>query len=194
MFIDARKVHLNPKCEEDVYIQLPEECECPEGFCGKLDFWLYGFRPAASAWEKYYAGLFEGVGFERGVSCGVVFYHKGRDLSVAVHGDDFTFCGLEEDLKCIRDLMGGWFDIKVRAILGGDDWDDKEVVILGRVVRWKEDGIEYEADPKHRKIILIILGLMRRLVDPCVMEIKRKGKRKGARRNWEGGKRRSSGV
>ena len=25
-FIDARKAHLNPKCEGDVYIELPKEC------------------------------------------------------------------------------------------------------------------------------------------------------------------------
>ena len=98
MFIDARKAHLNPKCEEDVYIQLPEECGCPEGMCGKLNFWLYGFRKAASAWEGYDVSLLENVGFIRGTSCGVAFYHKERDISVVVHGDDFTFCGLDEDL------------------------------------------------------------------------------------------------
>ena len=49
MFIDARKAHLNPKCEEDVYIELPEECGAPPGMCGKLSNWLYGFRQAASA-------------------------------------------------------------------------------------------------------------------------------------------------
>ena len=32
--------------------------------------------------------------FKRGESCGVVFYHEGKDLSLAVHGDDFTFCGV----------------------------------------------------------------------------------------------------
>ena len=52
MFIDAKKAHLNPECESDVYIQLPEEAGCPEGYCGNLNFWLYGFRPAAAAWEK----------------------------------------------------------------------------------------------------------------------------------------------
>ena len=26
MFIDAKKAHLNPKCEDDVYIELPPEC------------------------------------------------------------------------------------------------------------------------------------------------------------------------
>ena len=27
LFIDVRKAHCNPRCEEDVYIQLPEECK-----------------------------------------------------------------------------------------------------------------------------------------------------------------------
>jgi hypothetical protein len=153
MFVDAKKAHLNPKCEKDVYIELPEEAECPEGMCGKLNFWLYGFRPAAAAWENHYADKFEEAGFERGVSCGVVFYHKEKDLSVVVHGDDFTFCGVEEDLLWIKELMEEWFEIKVRAILGQDEGDQKEVVILGRIVRWKDWGIEYEADPKHKKIV-----------------------------------------
>ena len=27
LFMDARKAHLNPRCEEEVYIELPEEAE-----------------------------------------------------------------------------------------------------------------------------------------------------------------------
>ena len=37
-------------------------------------------------------------------------------------------------------------EIKVRAVLGGGDNDDAEVVILGRVVRWTDAGLEMEAD------------------------------------------------
>eukprot|EP00973_Karenia_brevis_P072975 10136642-Karenia_brevis.AAC.1 len=29
MFIDVKKAHLNPVCDEDVYLELPEECTCP---------------------------------------------------------------------------------------------------------------------------------------------------------------------
>eukprot|EP00973_Karenia_brevis_P054499 7573997-Karenia_brevis.AAC.1 len=36
MFIDVKKVHLNQVCEEDVYLELPVECHCPPGCCGKL--------------------------------------------------------------------------------------------------------------------------------------------------------------
>ncbi len=51
LFVDAKKAHLKPRCLADVYIELPEEARCPKGMCGKLNFWLYGFRKAASAWE-----------------------------------------------------------------------------------------------------------------------------------------------
>ena len=49
MMIDAKKAHLNPRCKEDVYIELPPEVGADLGQCGKLNFWLYGFRKAASA-------------------------------------------------------------------------------------------------------------------------------------------------
>ena len=101
MFIDVRKAHLNYKCQDDVYVELPEEVGAPPGSCGKLNYWLYGFRPAAAAWEKLYSGKLIEVGFSRGVSCGVVFEHEGRDITLAVHGDDFTFCGVDDDLEWI---------------------------------------------------------------------------------------------
>ena len=52
LFMDARKAHLNPKCDEEVYIELPEEAGASEGVCGKLQFWMYGMRQAAQAWEE----------------------------------------------------------------------------------------------------------------------------------------------
>eukprot|EP00973_Karenia_brevis_P055299 7688611-Karenia_brevis.AAC.1 len=59
--------------------ELPPECNCPEGYCGKLNYWMYGMRGAASAWERHYVGKFESIGFTRGVSCGVVFYQRERE-------------------------------------------------------------------------------------------------------------------
>ena len=51
-------------------------------------------------------------------------------MSCVVHGGDFTFCGIEEDLNWIVNPMKSWFEIKLRAILGSGKSDDKEVVIL----------------------------------------------------------------
>jgi hypothetical protein len=154
LLIDARKAHLNSKCEEDVYIELPAECGAPPGTCGKLNNWLYGFRPAAAAWEKLYAGKLESNGFTRGMSCGVVVYHKKKDIPLAVHGDAFTATGLEDDLAWLRDQMKTWFEIKVRGMLGHEKKDDKEAVILGRRIKIEGELFACEADPKHREKIL----------------------------------------
>ena len=180
LFIDVKKAHLNPVCDQDVYFELPEEANPQPGKVGKLIFWLYGFRPAAQAWENCYAAKFvEEANFERGIGSSVSFWQKSRDLACVVHGDDFTFCGFDEDLDWIENLMMSWFEVKVRARLGPDKSDDSEVTILGRTVRWKDWGIEYEADPRHRSEVLNYFGFNDRTsgqltngrVDECKEEV-----------------------
>ena len=78
---------------------------------------------------------------------------------MAVHGDDFTLCGLKSDLVKVQGWMKEWFEITVRAVLGDDYDDQKEVSILGRLVKWTDSGFEYEADPKHRKILMDYFAL-----------------------------------
>ena len=72
----------------------------------KRNFWLYGFRPAANAWENHYAEKFEEMGFVKGDVCAVIVYNPSRDMPCAVHGDDFTFCGEEEDPDWTTEKMG----------------------------------------------------------------------------------------
>ena len=60
--------------------------------------------------------------------------------------------GEEEELNWLATETKKWFELKVRGVLGPEAKDDKEVVILGRTVTWKEWGIEFEADPRHREI------------------------------------------
>ena len=115
LFLDARKAHLNPKCEENVYIELPEEAGAEGGKCGKLIHWIYGMRQAAQAWEALYAGKLEEVGFERGKGSAVVFYHKGWDVSSLVHGGDCVFVGEDSELDQVQELVTGCFDVKVRG-------------------------------------------------------------------------------
>ena len=40
LFIDATKAHLNRRCEQDVFIELPEEADCGPGMYRKLGYWL----------------------------------------------------------------------------------------------------------------------------------------------------------
>jgi hypothetical protein len=159
LVIDVKKAHLNPECDQDVYIELPPEANPGPGKCGKLVHWLYGFRPAAQAWENHYSSNLEKAGFYKGDASPVLFWHAELDISCVVHGDDFTFVSEAEGLDYIEGLMKKWYEVKVKARLGPEPGDDKEVDILGRRVRWTENGVEYEADPRHRRIILEQLGL-----------------------------------
>ena len=118
LFIDAKKANLNPHCVQDVFIELPEECGAGPGICRKLNYCLYGFRQAASAWEEFYSCRLAECGFERGLTCVVVFHHAEKDISCVVHGDDFTFEGGGPELLWITEKMKSWFEIKVRALLG----------------------------------------------------------------------------
>ena len=78
LLIDVKKAHLNSECTEDVFIELG----AAQGKVGKLRRWLYGFRPAAAAWEAHYANKLEEVGFRGDHSVSRQFGGAWRRLHV----------------------------------------------------------------------------------------------------------------
>ena len=159
MFIDVRKAHLVPECKEDVFVELPEEAEVEDDECGKLLHWLYGCRKAGQAWEDHYSAVLRRAGFARAMSSPVAFYHASRDLWAVVHGDDFTFTGLDEDLDYILGILTDNYEIKNRGRLGTGPKDVREIDILGRRVKLHEWGISWGGDPRHRDKILAFFGM-----------------------------------
>jgi hypothetical protein len=151
----VKKAHLNGIVPEEVfsYVRLPD------GRCWRLRRWLYGMRPAASAWEANFTKRLESVGFKRGASTPTVFYNSEKDGRRVLHGDDFTFLLYEDDVDKVVKQMKTWYDIKVRGVLGDRGADDHEVTILNRKLTWTEGCIEYEADDKHARIITEEFGL-----------------------------------
>jgi hypothetical protein len=139
-------------------VELPEEF-WEHGRYAKLKRWLYGMRKAAAGWEEDYAKRMVAEGFTRGRGAPTVFYNKVTEVRVVVHGDDFTFSGTKAELDRMRRKMEEWYDIKDRGTMGSGKGEIKEVVILGRVVRWTEGGIEYEADAGHRAKLMKAEGL-----------------------------------
>ena len=157
MYIDVMKAHLNGEMDDDdfAYITFPKEVG---GGVGRLRRWLYGMRPAASAWEEHHAANLKNEGYERGSAAPTAFTNKEIGVRVVVWGDDFTFLGRERYLKEIGAKMAEWYDIKIRGMMGPDAGDDKEIRILNRVVKWESDKLIYEADDKHVTKILFELG------------------------------------
>ncbi len=49
-----------------------------------------------------YAAKLVSAGFRRGISAPTVFWHPLTDVSIVVHGDDFTALGPEAELRARR--------------------------------------------------------------------------------------------
>jgi hypothetical protein len=59
----------------------------------------------------------------------------------------------------LENEMKKCFDLKVRGRLGPDEGDDKEIIILGRHLKWGPTGISIKADNKHAESIKKYCGI-----------------------------------
>ena len=68
----------------------------------------------------------------------------------------FTALAEPSQLQWLRAELHKQYELKHRGILGpcNNTNEVNETTVLNRVVRWTSAGIEYEADPKHRDLIL----------------------------------------
>ena len=143
MFLDIKKAHLAPLCQDDVYVDLPEEAGVGEDECGKLIHWLYGCRPAAQAWEEHFSELLKKNGFTRLKSVPVAFVHEERGMMGVVHGDDFVWEGRDRDLDWILEVMQGEYELKNRGRLGFGPHDVRKIDMLGRVIELTDEGVTW---------------------------------------------------
>ena len=78
-----------------------------------------------------------------------MFVHAKRDIVVTVHGDDFTAVGPKSSLDWYESSLESKYELKKGGRLGPGPNDDREATCLNRVIRWCDDGLEYEADPRQ---------------------------------------------
>ena len=116
-FIDIRRAFFHAEARRKVYVELPEE-DMETGKCGRLNKSMYGTRDAAQNWEEHYTKIHLEAGFNQGKSSTCVFRHEKRNLTVVIHGDDFTALGRDEDLDWYREMIRSKMSTKVKGRLG----------------------------------------------------------------------------
>ena len=122
---------------------------------------LYGTRDAAYNWtETYTKVLCEVLGFEKGASSPCTFFHKKRQLKTVVHGDDFFTEGTPKELQQLDKDLEKHFEMKTE-VLGpnSEAGETREVRFLNRILTWNDNGISWEADPRHAEMVVKQLGL-----------------------------------
>ena len=164
--VDISRAYFNASTDggTPTYVQLPpEHPDHLRGMCGLLLEHMYGTQATADGWQQEYAGYMRELGFKQGAASPCVFVHPERHVATSVHGDDFTSCGAKRGLDWFEDALEARYELKRGGRLGPGASDAKEITVLNRVLRWTDDGLEYEADP--RQCERLIEGLQ--LDDSC---------------------------
>ena len=166
MFLDISRAHPHIDMKRELYTELP--AEHPEALdptkVGRLKKCLYGVRDAGQNFEMRVCEVSEEAGSTRGMHNPCVFNNVERAVSYLHHGGDFILGGRRSQCQWIADQIGKVFIVKNRGCLGPRHYDKKSMVILHRELRWIDQGepggerIEYEADPRHREVLLLQLG------------------------------------
>ena len=120
-----------------MFIELPRRLgQCRTGLAGS-GVGSADFDRRRQRGKPPYANKLEEVGFRWGLATPVSFYHEEKDVTLVVHGDDFTFAGDNDSLWWVKELISKCYVVKVRARLGPGDRDDKQATLLGGIVRWE---------------------------------------------------------
>ena len=92
-------------------MSLPPELGLPKHVVAKQTRCVYDTRDAGMIWGQCYRDMLENVGFYSGVSNPCLLHHIDRDMSVVVHGDDFTAMGTDAHLNWYTSELEKVFEI-----------------------------------------------------------------------------------
>lgn len=180
MIQDVSKAYFFAEATRRVFVEIPDEDREPgdENKCALLLRSLYGTRDAALNWAECYTSKLLALGFSKGASSPCTFFHEGRGIRLAVHGDDFVSEAPAADLKWLDVELKKHFTMKSQT-LGPDVGECKELTILNRSIRWTSSGVTWEPDPRHAETIIRDMGIEdgKGVCSPGVRESeKRRGK------------------
>ena len=176
MVCDVKKAYFDAAATRRVFVALPAEDVLPgeAHMCGLLQRSLYGTRDAAQNWTQTYTRvLCDALGFEKGSSSPCSFYHKRRQVHLVVHGDDFFVEGDGRELRSLNQQLQQHFELKTENLApDAAAGEVQEIRFLNRVLRWTQQGLTWEADPRHSEMVVRQLGLenSRSVATPGVKE------------------------
>jgi len=160
-FLDIARAYFNAPTDPSrpTYVDLPPEHPMHGRMVALLRRHMYGTLGAADGWQEEYSCALIDMGFHQGRSSPCLFYHPSKGMMCAVHGDDFTVRGSKRHLDEFEAELRRRYELKSGGRLGPGHGDDKQAMVLNRVVTWGPDGVTIEGDPRQIEKILLELGL-----------------------------------
>eukprot|EP00971_Amphidinium_carterae_P081892 1619926-Amphidinium_carterae.3 len=88
------------------------------------------------------------------------FFHEEWGVRLTYHSDDIGALGEAENLDKLEAVIGLRFQVVRKARLGRGAADDKEALLLNRILSVTADRILIEPDPRHAWLVIAALGLL----------------------------------
>ena len=151
-FVDVRKAYFYGSPERTIDVRLPYKLGMGKQMVGKLVRCMYGTRGAGAIWESCYTTCLTILGFVQGPVPSCCFTHPQWEVSVVVHGDDFTALGSPDCSSTFEEGMTQYFECSLKGLLGTCPDDCTETRVLNRTIRISENGLLYAADPRHAEM------------------------------------------
>ena len=159
MVNDSCRAFFHANVKRDVYMQFAEEDKKPDErvMCGKLNYSMYGTRGtrgAARDWFEECSDQLRSIGFRQGNASLRVFRRFERRVRTMVHGDDYVRTGMGKDVEWTKQCVEQRYLVKMQLSEPNKE-HTHQIEVLNRVTTWdSNNGLIYEADPRHVEIIV----------------------------------------
>ena len=140
-FVDIRKAYFNAIPERAIFMKLPPEMGMDPEAVARQVRCVYGTMDAGRLWEDTYTQILTDMGFRTGVSNPCVFFQPSRDISIVVHGDDFTALDTGANLNGYEDMLTKSFEIKIRGRIGEGVAGDNQIKIKASFMGQTRDTV-----------------------------------------------------
>ena len=104
MLLDFKRAFLYGDVERELFIELPDEDSRKLGgqSVGRLRKAMYGTLDAPAVWQRLVQRVLCSMGFTASRTIPCVYHHRGRQLRVGAHVDDFLVISPKADLLKLR--------------------------------------------------------------------------------------------
>lgn len=160
MIVEIKKAQVNGNLKdgEVAFVVFPEGL-CAAGACGKLRRLLYGMRPVPNALGQDHSEKLGEFGMANGVFASTVFHGADRGSRRVVHWGDFMILGWQRDSDVAAAFLVRRYDLEVHGVLGGDDLEGNDIMILSWRLLWCGNAMRKEANERHTENICDEMGI-----------------------------------
>ena len=159
--IDVQTASLHADVDQDLFTEPPEPDEWYDARLKEDEVWrlnkaLYGYRKAPKLWHQHLVNVLESLNYHPLLTDPSCFRNDETNTNIFVHVDDGLMFGPKSEVLKLVELLSKQV---LMIITGRMEKTGDKFYFLGRVIERTARGYSVEANPKHIRNVINVLGL-----------------------------------